>query len=47
MREHLGAPEFLAVTAVVILHRWKGNSLFSIGAGTAFYMFLVQMIFTA
>ncbi len=42
-----GVPEFLAVAAVAALHRWKGNSLLSIGVGTVFYMVLVQVIFTA
>lgn len=40
-----GLPELLAILLIVILHRMKGNSLLSIGAGTVFYMFLVQMIF--
>lgn len=40
-----GLPELLAVLLIVILHRWKSNSLLSIGAGTVFYMALVQMIF--
>lgn len=40
-----GIPEFLAVAAIVILHRLKGNSLISIGFGTVFYMILVQKIF--
>ncbi len=40
-----GLPELLAVLVVAGLHRWKGNSLLSIGAGTACYMFLVQVIF--
>ncbi len=40
-----GIPEFLACAVVVILHVWKRNSLLSIGAGTAFYMFLVQIVF--
>lgn len=40
-----GLPELLAVAAIAALHRWKGNSLLSIGAGTVFYMFLVQVIF--
>ena len=40
-----GLPELLAVLLIVILHRLKGNSLLSIGAGTVFYMFLVQMVF--
>lgn len=40
-----GLPELLAVVAIAALHRWKGNSLLSIGAGTVFYMFLIQVIF--
>lgn len=40
-----GLPELLAILLIVILHRLKGNSLLSIGAGTIFYMFLVQMVF--
>ncbi len=40
-----GLPEILAVAAVAALHCWKRNSLLSIGVGTIFYMFLVQVIF--
>lgn len=40
-----GMPEALAVVAVAALHAWKGNALLSIGAGTVFYMVLVQMVF--
>lgn len=40
-----GLPEILAVAAIVVIHCWKGNSLLSIGAGTVFYMFLVQVVF--
>lgn len=40
-----GLPEALAVLGIVLLHRWKGNSLLSIGAGTVFYMILVQVVF--
>jgi len=40
-----GLPEILAVAAIVAIHWWKGNSLLSIGAGTLFYMFLVQAVF--
>ena len=40
-----GLPELLAVLTVVVLHRWKGNSLLSIGVGTVCYMFLVQVVF--
>lgn len=40
-----GLPELLAVILVVVLHIWKKNTLLSIGLGTGFYMFLVQVIF--
>ena len=31
--------------AVIMLHVWKRNNLLSIGAGTALYMFLIQVVF--
>ena len=40
-----GAPELLAVALVAILHVWKRNNLLSIGLGTVFYMFLIQVVF--
>ena len=40
-----GAPELLAILAVVVLHRWKNNVLLSIAGGTAVYMLLVQAVF--
>lgn len=40
-----GAPELLAIVGIVVLHRWKRNSLLSIGAGTIWYMILVQVVF--
>ncbi|MBE5884295.1 MAG: branched-chain amino acid transporter AzlD [Lachnospiraceae bacterium] len=40
-----GIPEFLAVALVVALHCWRKNTLLSIGAGTVFYMILVQAVF--
>lgn len=42
-----GLPELLSVAAVAALHLWKGNSLLSIGAGTAVYMVLIQLVFPA
>ena len=39
-----GAPELLAIGAVALVHRWKGNVLLSIAGGTVLYMFLVQSI---
>ena len=40
-----GLPELLGIVFVAALHLWKRNSLLSIGAGTVFYMILVQVIF--
>ena len=40
-----GIPELIAVAVVVLLHRWKHNTLFSVGAGTVVYMLLVQLVF--
>ena len=40
-----GLPELLGVAAVALLHIWKGNTFLSIGLGTVFYMFLVQVVF--
>lgn len=40
-----GFPELLALFVVAVLHKWRKNTLLSIGAGTAFYMFLVQTWF--
>ena len=40
-----GIPEVIALTAVVLLHLWRRNSLISIFGGTAIYMLLVQVIF--
>ena len=40
-----GIPEILGCVFVALLHIWKRNSLLSIGAGTVFYMILVQVIF--
>jgi branched-subunit amino acid transport protein AzlD len=40
-----GAPELLAIAAVVLLHQWKSNVLLSIAGGTAVYMLLVQAVF--
>ena len=40
-----GIPELLGILFVAGLHLWKRNSLLSIGAGTAFYMVLIQVVF--
>ena len=40
-----GIPELIAIAIVVGLHLWKRNVLLSIGAGTAAYMLMVQLVF--
>ena len=40
-----GIPELAASLLVIVLHVWKRSTLVSIVGGTAFYMFLVQVIF--
>ncbi len=37
-----GIPEFLAISLVAVLHLWKKNTLLSIGAGTIFYMMILN-----
>ncbi len=40
-----GAPEFISILVVALLHLWKRNNLLSIGTGTVLYMFLIQSVF--
>lgn len=40
-----GIPEAIAIVAVIALHLWKRNMLFSIAGGTVCYMLLVQFVF--
>ena len=40
-----GLSEMIACVMVVLLHLWKRNTLLSIIAGTAAYMFLIQVVF--
>jgi len=40
-----GAPEAIAIVAIILLHLWKRNMLLSIAGGTAVYMLLVQLVF--
>lgn len=40
-----GLPELITVGFIFILHRWKKNTLLSIGTGTVLYMVLVQTCF--
>lgn len=42
---YFALPELIAIGVVVLLHKWRKNTLLSIGVGTAFYMILVQTWF--
>lgn len=42
---YFAIPELIAIVFIIILHKWKKNTLLSIGAGTVLYMFLVQNCF--
>ncbi|MDD3570135.1 MAG: AzlD domain-containing protein, partial [Lachnospiraceae bacterium] len=39
-----GIAEFTSVALVAVLHKWKRNTFLSIGAGTACYMVLIQLV---
>ena len=38
-------PELIAIAFIVVMHKWKKNTLLSIAAGTVLYMVLAQNIF--
>lgn len=40
-----GIPELIGVSLVILIDKWKHNTLLSIGGGTVAYMILVQMVF--
>ncbi len=40
-----GLPEAISIIFIVILHKWKKNTLLSIAGGTILYMVLVQTVF--
>ena len=40
-----GLPELIAAVSVVVLQRWKRNSLISIFVGTILYMVLIRTVF--
>ena len=40
-----GLPEAIAILFIFVLHKWKHNTLLSIGGGTVLYMVLVQTVF--
>ena len=39
-----GLPQIISVLFVVLLHKWKHNTLLSIFAGTVCYMLLIQFV---
>lgn len=40
-----GIPEAIALAVIVVLHRWKHETLLSIAGGTLCYVLLVQLVF--
>ncbi len=40
-----GLPEMISVLAVLLLHKWRHNTLLSVLGGTFCYMLLVQSVF--
>lgn len=40
-----GIPEIIAILFIIVLHKWRKNTLLSIAGGTVLYMVLVQTIF--
>ena len=39
-----GIPEIAAVLAVILLHKWRHNTMLSVFGGTAFYMILLRIL---
>lgn len=37
-----GLPEIISAVVIILLHKWKKNTLISIGGGTILYMLIVQ-----
>lgn len=40
-----GIPEAIALAVIIVLHRWKHETLLSIAGGTLCYVLLVQLVF--
>lgn len=38
-------PELFAILVIIILHKWRRNTLISIASGTMIYMLCVQFVF--
>lgn len=45
LKENHGLPEIISILLVVLLHKWKHNTLLSILGGTISYMLLIQLVF--
>lgn len=43
--DYHGLPELISIAVIVLIHKWKKNTLLSIAAGTVLYMLLVQKVF--
>lgn len=43
--QYRALPELISIAVIVIIHKWKKNTLLSIAAGTVLYMLLVQYVF--
>lgn len=41
----LGIAEAIAILCIIVIHKWKKNTLFSIASGTILYMAFVQTCF--
>ena len=44
---YFGAAEIIACACVILMQRWKRNTLLSILSGTAVYMILIHTLFTS
>lgn len=40
-----GIPELIAIIVTAGIHKWKGQMLLSLAAGTICYMLLIQLVF--
>ena len=40
-----GLPKLISILFIALLHKWRKNTLLSIGSGTILYMYLVQAWF--
>lgn len=43
--QYRALPELISIAIIVIIHKWKKNTLLSIATGTVLYMLLVQYVF--